>query len=187
MLKFIDSHLNEEYLTKYGKYSNVFIETGTYRGDSIWLALEHKQFEAIYSCEIFAPLYYEATQLFKDQPKVHLSSLDSPDFIVELFKDGHLDPTDRATIWLDAHASGPLGGGKSGGSPVVDELKAILEYSKRKDHTILIDDRRLFGSEEWSFVKEEDAIALLKEINPDYVIEYLDGVIEKDIICAYII
>jgi hypothetical protein len=87
---------------------------------------------------------------------------------------------------LDAHASGPLAGGKSGGSPVIDELKIIKSCHRFvgcKD-TIFIDDRRLFGSAEWSYVKEEDAIALLIEINPNYNIYYLDGHTKEDVICA---
>lgn len=183
-IRFIDSHLNEEYLTKYGKDNNVLIETGTFRGDTILIGLEHG-FDEIYSCELFVPLYNDCVKMFSDKKNVHIYNTDSPDFLKDIFHNV-MNPFNRSTIWLDAHASGPLPGGKSGGTPVIDELKSIRDYSRRNDHTIFIDDRRLFGSDEWSGVKEEDAIKLIKEINTDYVIEFLDGVIEKDIIVAYI-
>jgi len=185
-IRIIDSHLSLDYLKQYKK-GDIFIETGTYRGDTIYIALE-AGFEQIYSCEIYRPLYLDAVELYKENKSITIDELESPEFIAtRLTYLGQIFDKDvECTFWLDAHASGPLGGGKSVGSPVLDELKAIRDNSSCKTHTILIDDKRLFGCDEWGGVTEEEAMTILKEINPNYKIAYLDGVIEKDIICAYI-
>lgn len=173
------SHLTLDYLSKYSN-GKIFIETGTYHGDTVKLVL-NANFEFIHTIEIDNDLYNKATDMFKDNDNVKIWHGDSIDTLEKIVND--MVSHGPITFWLDAHASGEMSGGKSGGSPVIDELKIILN-SGRKDNTIFIDDKRLFGSEEWSFVKEEDAIQLLKEINPYYNIHYLDGHIPDDIICA---
>lgn len=188
--RIIDSHLSLEYLKQYKK-GDIFIETGTYRGDTVYIALE-ADFDRIYSCEIYKGLFDAAVELFKENSKVIIKEMESPEFIKYVLQNIALDdkvgyPITHlpCTFWLDAHASGPLGGGSSVGTPLLDELKAIRDFSNNKEHTILIDDKRLFGCGEWGGVKLDDAMKLIYEINPDYKIVYLDGVIEKDIICAY--
>jgi hypothetical protein len=172
-----DSHLTSEYLQQYGNGNN-FVETGTYHGDTVKLALQFG-YQKIYSCELNKELYDNCVKMFEGNSNVKIFWGDSIDCLHDIIKE--LDGP--ATFWLDAHASGPLVGGKSGGSPVVDELKIIKSHG-RTDHTIFIDDRRLFGCSEWSFVKESDAMAVLQEINPNYNIHYLDAHQPKDVICA---
>lgn len=179
MLRIIQSHLSSDYLKQYGN-GDTFVETGTYLGDTIWLALEIG-FKTIHSIELNDQLFLNAKKLFNHKNQVMIWNGDSVDCLPKIM--GMINGP--ATFWLDAHASGPLKGGKSGGSPVLDELNIIKKHSC-KEHTIFIDDRRLFGSEEWSGVKEEDAIKILKEINPSYNILFLDGHIEKDVLCATI-
>jgi hypothetical protein len=178
-----DSHLTVQYLEKYGiSDKNVFVETGTYLGETVKLASK-MGFNYIHSVELDSKLYYDATQMFQGQSNITIWLGDSPDclgYIVRRFA------TEPITFWLDAHASGPLPGGASGGTPVLDELRAIKKYSTNNQHTIFIDDRRLFGSGEWSGVTEAQALELIKEINPDYKILYLDGHVPGDVICATI-
>jgi prepilin-type processing-associated H-X9-DG protein len=169
-----------DYLNKYGN-GNTFIETGTYLGDTVMLALD-AGYKQIHSCELNDELYKNACEQFRRNHKVRIWHGDSVDCLWQIQQQRG---PGAATFWLDAHASGPLVGGKSGGSPVLDELRIIKHYIDLfPDDTIFIDDRRLFGSEEWSGVKEEDAIALLNEINPNYNILFLDGHIPGDVICA---
>jgi hypothetical protein len=176
-LRIISSHLNLDYLQKYGN-GDTFIETGTFLGDTVRLAIE-AGYKKVHSTELNSELFSKAAVEFSDNPRVQIWLGDCVDVLPEILE-GTQSP---ATFWLDAHASGPLAGGKSGGSPVLDELRIIKQHES-KEHTIFIDDRRLFGSAEWSGVKEEDAIALLKEINPNYKILYLDGHVPGDVICA---
>jgi len=171
------SHLSKEVLEKYG-VGSTFVETGTYMGDTVKLALE-SGFTNIDSIELNEGLANKAKEMFKENEGVKIWLGDSVDCLQEIVN----GLTEPSTFWLDAHASGPLQGGKTGGGPVVDELR-IIATSPIKDHTIFIDDKRLFGSAEWSFTREEDAMAVLKEINPNYNIVYLDGEIPGDVICA---
>lgn len=173
------SHLNLEYLKKYSN-GNVFVETGTYMGHTVNLAKSFG-FKSIHSIELDSGLYMKAVKLFENDKEVKIWHGDSIDCLKEIVS----FLTEPATFWLDAHASGPLPGGKSGGSPVIDELNIIKDHYI-KEHTIFIDDRRLFGSAEWSYVKEYDAINILKNINENYNILYLDGHTYDDIVCATI-
>ncbi len=175
----IDTHINIDFLRKC-PHKSAFIETGTYKGDTCIL-VRMLGYQEVHSIELNTELFEMAREFFhKTDQSVqiyHGDSIDCLPIILAKMKE-------PATIWLDAHASGPLVGGKSGGTPVIDELK-IIKASGIKNHTIMIDDCRLFGCEEWSFVKQEDAIAILKEINPNYTIEYISGYVEKDIMIAY--
>lgn len=179
LVRVVDNHLKPEYLTKYGN-GNIFIETGTYLGDTVTLALAHG-YKEIHSIELNQQLYENATKQFENNSEVYLWLGDSVVRLGEIVED--LKDAGPATFWLDAHASGGLSGGISGGSPVLDELR-IIQKSGRIDNTIFIDDKRLFGSAEWSYVKEADALKLLEEINPRYHIFYLDGHEPGDVICA---
>jgi len=172
-----DSHLKLEYLAKYGT-GKIFIETGTYLGQTVEL-VKALPWNEIHSIELNEEMANAAKEMFKDDDRVKIWQGDSSDILQQIVR--NLD--EPATFWLDAHASGPIHGGRSGGSPVLDELNIILG-GKRKDHTIFIDDKRLFGSGEWSFVKLEDAMKILEKINPGYVLHLLDGEIKDDIICA---
>lgn len=171
-------HLTKEDLQKYGT-GDVFIETGTYIGETVDMVLASSLFKEIHSIELNDKLYQDAKEKFSNNDNVfiwHGDSIDHLKNIVSALKG-------PATFWLDAHASGPLVGGKSGGSPVLDELDIIAEH-KCKEHTIIIDDCRLFGSAEWSFVKKEDAIERIMKINPNYKIMYLDGHNRNDVLWA---
>jgi hypothetical protein len=179
-LRIINSHLTMDYLKKYAN-GDIFVETGTYLGDTVHLALDFG-FKKIHTIELNEELWKRAGEEFKDKD-VMVWLGDSVESLEDIHK--RLPTDEPVTYWLDAHASGPLPGGKSGGSPVLDELRIIKKHGN-KNSTIFIDDRRLFGSAEWSYVKEEDAMALLKEINPEYNIYHLDGHIENDVICATI-
>ena len=141
-------------------------------------------------------MYENCCEKFKNNSKVKLWFGDSVDIIPKIMDD-LIEP---ATFWLDAHASGPLRGGRYAPCPLVLELEAI--YGKKKikftnngsetyvekslidSHTIMIDDRRLFGSAEWGFVQENQIMDILLKINPNYKINYLDGHQANDIICA---
>jgi len=176
-LDIIDSHLSLTNLIKYDN-GDVFIETGTYRGDTVRLALQ-RGYKQIHTIELDEELYKNAVEMFKNEPTDKVWHGDSIDCLREIV------PTleGPATFWLDAHASGPLVGGKSGPAPVIDELNIIAEHSC-KEHTIFVDDCRLFDTIEWAYVKKADAVKKIDEINPEYDIIYLDGHIPEDVMCV---
>ena len=170
-------HITKENQEKYG-IGDVFIETGTYIGETVEMILT-TNFSTIHTIELNDELYNNAVEKFKNEPRVICWKGDSIDCLKSITE----NLEGPATFWLDAHASGPLPGGKSGGSPVLDELDIIGSHSC-KEHTIIIDDCRLFGSAEWSHVRKEEALDLLKQINPAYNIYYLDGHVRGDVLWA---
>lgn len=171
-------HITKEDLEKYGA-GDIFVETGTYIGETVDMLLQFKKFKKIYTIELNAGLYNDASKKYENEPRVECLFGDSAELLTEIV--GKLKKP--ATFWLDAHASGSLEGGKSGGSPVLDELD-IIKASPIKDHTIIIDDCRLFGSAEWSGVQKEEAVAKIMSINPKYKIHYLNGHAPKDVLWA---
>lgn len=171
-------HITKEDLEKYGN-GDVFVETGTYLGETVDMLLTFNKYKKIYTIELDQNLYEKAVKKFANEKRVECLQGDSIDVLTDIVK----KLKNPATFWLDAHASGDLVGGKSGGSPVLDELD-IIASSPIKDHTIIIDDCRLFGSSEWSGVKKEDAVAKIMAINPKYYIHYLDGHAPKDVLWA---
>jgi hypothetical protein len=72
----------------------------------------------------------------------------------------------RATVYLDAH-------GPENSTPLLDEIAALCR-GLRRDHVILIDDVRMFGSTAWGGVTEQDAFEALLRINDKYVFSYED-------------
>lgn len=158
------------------KHGSIFIETGTYLGDGIQAALD-AGFEVVHSIELDQTMYDNALERFKNDSRVTVWHGDSADML------GHILDSigpELCTVWLDAHASGPLPGGRSGGTPVLDELAAIAKSPARC--LIMIDDRRLFGSYEWSGVTELDAINALQQIQCQYEISHEDGHVKDDIL-----
>lgn len=187
------SHLRPEYLKRFAN-GRIFVETGTYKGDTVKLALEHG-FEKIETIELNKELYDSAVEMFKDNPEVTVWFGDSVEVLPKIMEKY---PNEPMTFWLDAHASGPLVGGKTGPSPLIEELKEIagmnvLTMQEGRmvparpaidTHTIFVDDRRLLGSAEWGFVSEQDILQHLMYINPSYIIGALEGHVPADVIFA---
>lgn len=167
------------------KYKNpIFIETGTFKGEGIWKALR-AGFKKIYSIEISERLYKNLLINFDKEIKsgrVNLVLGDSSKCLNEIIKD--IDC--RITFWLDAHFSG--GDTARGNKDVVllQELDAIARHPI-KTHTILIDDVRLFGTNQnidWLDIKINLIVKKLKEINYNYSIYYEQGFLKNDVLIA---
>jgi hypothetical protein len=147
-------------LAKY--MSDIFIETGTYDGRGVKLALSCG-FKKVITVEL-DPVRAKASRIaLVGIPGVEFYEGDSSDILPKVL--ASLDK--KATIFLDAH---PVGGGdvcKFGRKkwPLTEELKMIAEHSKRKDHNILVDDRHDFGLFETS---DDKVFELLRAINPKY-------------------
>ena len=158
-------------------------------------ALESGMFDTIHTIEINQPLYEKAVDLFKNNPQVICHFGDSVEIIPKLV-DTYQD--EEVTFWLSAHASGPLEGGKTGPSALIEELKAIAGINllvlrngqmvhvrpKINKHTIFIDDRRLFGTPECGNVNEAQVLDIIGYVNSEYHVTALDGHIPHDVICA---
>lgn len=164
--------LNFDYFDKYAK-GDTFVETGAMNGWTANLAKSYG-FNKVYSVELQPDLYEQCLSNYPDDNVIKFSCGESPDFLLDLVKDF----TEPVTFWLDAHRSGSdgimPGSPKYGPCPLVEELQAIAT-SPCKNHVLIIDDIRLFGTHEWGYVKKDDVLNEIYKINPDYKIIYLDG------------
>ncbi len=131
----------------------VFVETGTFDGHGIDLALA-AGFERVFSVELDRRLYEAACIRYASDARVKLYYGNSPDVLPEMLSAAG----GPATIWLDAHS------GIS--TPLPDELEAILATGF-SGHSILIDDVDLFGKP-WAMVTLANIKSRLRAINPDY-------------------
>ncbi len=157
-----------------------FVETGCYEGDGIAKALS-AGFEHVYSVELSSYYYELSKKRFSSNPKVKLVQGDSGDVLYEAIK----DINSTITFWLDGHFCGGLTGQGVQNCPVLRELEQIKKHHI-KNHTILIDDVRLFGSPSFNYIALEHIIAKLLEINPNYDFFYVDGAFVKDILVAQV-
>jgi len=160
------------------KYLNpIFVETGTYLGEGVMTALE-AGFQKVYTIELSKSLCEDAIKKFSGNDRVRLVHGDSSNCLWDVIS-GIREPI---TFWLDAHCS--LGNTARGKKmcPLIEELE-IIAVHPIKNHTILVDDRRLLGSQ-YMEPTEEDVIRALMKINPSYQISYEDGVISDDVIVA---
>jgi hypothetical protein len=149
---------------------STFIETGSMEGWTMNTALTYG-FEVMHGIELMQKYYEFSINFLANHPNVHFYLGESPDILPEIVK----NLNEPATFWLDAHASGPdIPGGKYGACPLVQELQAI-SLSPCKDHVIMIDDVRLFGSHGWDFLEKQIVLNEIFKINPNYKIFYADG------------
>lgn len=158
--------------------SKVLVESGSYLGDGIREALD-VGFDQVHSFEVAKPLYDGCVERFKENPRVHLHFCSSVKMMEHI---GSID--EKMTFWLDGHYS--YDGHTSFEEkvcPIIEELEAIKKHS-RNDHTILIDDLRLFGTSEFDFISIEDVKKKLYEINQKYTIKYVSGIKDNDILVA---
>ena len=159
--------LTKEMLVKYK--TNILVETGTYLGESIKVGLE-AGVARIHSIELSEELYKENVERFKafDQVTIHHgdSAAKLPEIIATL--------SGPATFWLDAHHCGGNTGIQLNSDtprcPILKEIHAIAQ-STFKDHTILIDDIRLFGMPEFDNISLDDVQDAISAINADYKFE----------------
>ena len=186
------------------QYKNqIFLETGTFEGGGVWTALE-MGFSTIISIEIDRDYFQKSRRyietfgshevgekIFDDDPlffqfqsgqQVYLYLGDSMEVLPRILK----NISTPITFWLDAHAGNTPTHGKIL-VPLLEELDIISKHPV-KNHSFLIDDRRLMGVNYWGEVTQDKVISKLLEINENYVIEYIDSPhAAQDIIGAFVL
>jgi hypothetical protein len=116
----------------------VFIETGTYLGETSQLASDI--FNTVYTIEIYEELYNNAQNNFLNT-NVHPILGDSTNILPDLLP----KINENIVFWLDGHNSGPGTGVGEVDFPVLQECEIIDKNFKGDLGLILIDDVRLFG------------------------------------------
>ena len=143
----------------YDKIKN-FVETGTYKADSTLIAA--KEYENVYTIEIFEPLFLESKQRAENEGITNITFL-LGDSLVQL---NNIIPhvSEGAVFFIDAHISG----GDSGWNgkirvPLIEELEIIL--SKELGPSVFIfDDLRLWKDKvwDWSHITNEFIVEKFK-------------------------
>jgi len=152
--------LRKETLQKY--MNPCFLETGTFKGGGVKLALDCG-FSRIISIEIDPLLYAEVAREYELNDKVTIHHGDSTQVMLSVLS--YINTP--ITFWLDAHIqeSTVIGAYPV---PLIQELNIIGQMRRGSHDTVMIDDRRLFGSGNyWNNIREQDIIQLLQEAYPD--------------------
>jgi hypothetical protein len=127
-------------IEKFKNKNNNFIETGSFFGDGIDLALQ-SGFKKIISFEIDFNLYTHCVNRLKDNPEVELILGDSA-FELKKFLDKNRETS--FTYWLDGHYSSGITGCGIKEFPIMEELIAILDRDVYNE-VIYIDDMRIIS------------------------------------------
>jgi hypothetical protein len=135
------------------------IETGTFLGEMIEAISSH--FRNYVSIELSEQLAKKARFRFKHRQNVQIICGDSSVVLPEVVK--KLD--ERAIFFLDGHYSGGITAKSDIETPVIEEIRWILNH-KIPDHIIVIDDARLFiGRRDYPDIDTFKRI--LYEMDPD--------------------
>jgi hypothetical protein len=118
--------------------SEVFIETGTFMGDTTFEM--SKYFDKLYTVEIDRKLFQTATERFKNLPKIKVFQGDGAEALPIVLSNVPKD--EKCMFWLDGHYSGSVTGKGDSNTPILKEIEAV--YQHNNNHVILIDDARLF-------------------------------------------
>ncbi len=119
--------------------SRILIETGTYLGDTINRVKD--SFEKIYSIELSESLFRRAKKRFSNTPRIFLFKGDSGKILGDVIKK---TSGKNLLFWLDGHYSGGITQKGETDTPIIQEIKLIME-SGCENSTILIDDASDFN------------------------------------------
>ena len=147
----------------------VLVETGTNYGHTVSSAIG--TFDTIYSIELDEELWRHASQRFAHRADVKLRRGDSAGELSRIL--GEL--RQPALFWLDAHYSGEGTARGDQDSPIMEELRAIANHQVR-EHTILIDDARLFVGRD-GYPTIEQCRAVVQQWWPAHRFDVSDDVI----------
>lgn len=182
------STLLPEVIAKYKK-NDIFLETGSYKGGGIEVGL-NAGFDLVLSIEIHQQYHELCNKRFEreiEDGRVQLYKGDCLSVLKEILP----EVSEPMTFWLDAHIDWECGESGKTPSPLIYELQMIKELSPNKNHTILIDDMRVFrtkiGWGQYNPVGQSEIEAAILAINPNYKICYEPNTVQADdVLVAYI-
>lgn len=141
-----------------------FVETGTYKADSTIIAA--KNFDNVYTIEIFEPLYNESRERVSNEGIQNITFLlgDSLEQLPNIMP----KVTDGAVFFIDAHISGADSGwnGKIR-VPLVEELDIILSHNLGPS-VFIFDDLRLWKTIkawDWEHITNDFLVQKFKDKN----------------------
>ena len=157
----ITEHFNIE-----GDDYGVFIETGTYLGETVEALQPY--FLSIHTIEISEFYFnrFESEHANYENVTRHLgdSSNEVPKILEKLTKN------DKCIFWLDGHfSSGQTSKGEKD-CPLIEECAAINELYKSNESLVLIDDYSLFGTDhmhDWKDITYDNVLKCFSNFNVD--------------------
>lgn len=159
----------KEYAHSY--HATWFVETGTFMGDTTYSMKDI--FKRLDTIELDEKLAVRARKRFKNYSNICVWQGDSGR---EIHKILTLMPSDiTALFWLDGHFSGGVTAKAATNTPISAELDYIFKHSK--SHVILIDDARLFISQEEDYPSFEELKKQIYLYNPSAKVEILYDII----------
>lgn len=152
----------------------MFVETGTYYGDSV--AAVKDMYTNVISIEVDETLYKKACARFANDKNVFITYGDCvrkmPEILATL--------QEPAVFWLDGHYSGGETGKGEIEDPILISLNQIATHPVR-GHVIFIDDARTFDGREGR-PDISDIFNCIKKVDSRYIIR-----VQSDIIVATVI
>lgn len=145
-----------------------FIETGSYLGDGIQLAID-SGFKQIHSIELGVELYQHCVKRFENKPNVKLHQGDSTLILPQILQ---ANPTTSFTFWLDGHYSGPHTARGEKDCPLIEELKNIM-MRDIEGETIYVDDMRYYRNFDET-LNHENMLAIVRQYKPQAIVTYED-------------
>lgn len=152
-------------------HPRVFIETGTYFGDTV--AAFKDMYPKVISIEVDEALHRKASERFADDRNVHIELGDCAKQMPEILAGLH----EPAVFWLDGHYSGGITGKGEAEDPILISLNQIAAHPVR-GHVIFVDDARTFDGRE-GHPDIAEVFNCIKQIDSRYIIR-----VQSDIIVA---
>lgn len=147
----------------------ILVETGTYHGDTVEAV--KNSFQQIFSIELAPKLFENAKKRFSKDAQVTILLGDSATVLPELLQ----DIKKPSLFWLDGHYSGDNTASGSLRTPVLIELRHILQHPI-VGHVILIDDARYFiGAGDYPTL--EELRKYITSLKPGLAFEVKDDII----------
>jgi mannosyltransferase OCH1-like enzyme len=183
--------------SEWPKFKNpVYFETGLYKGESLRLAVDSKQFKKCVSLEISKTHVKAGKKRFislinaKRVELIHGNSKDLHQHIEAI--------QSPITFFLDAHDDQRIDDRKKQlhddpdiQCPLLHELEAIARHAYADEHIILIDDMRCFKSDFthaihnwWEGITYQQVVKKVKELFPNHSVYAMDSYTEGDILVA---
>jgi hypothetical protein len=177
-------HPTRNYLKEFKGNHNIFVETGSYKGDAIWLAMD-AGFKYLHSMDIDPANVEHCRKRFDLENKNHNINIICADSAIALSKLLRF-VTEPAMFWLDAHSQlfddeqpteNPF--------PLLQELHQLAKHPI-KNHTILIDDILMLTHPNvtgWNRDVIENSVLM---INPAYKLTYLSNPVVNNVLLAHV-
>lgn len=146
-----------------------FVETGTFRGDTVDALRRH--FDRLYSIELNEEFHQRAKARFSGEPHISLLQGDSATVLPKVLAEA----PEACLFWLDAHHSGGDTARGDRDTPIVEEIRSIFGRHG-VDDVILIDDARDFvGDNDYPTI--EELRTFVAGERPEWVFEVRDDII----------